>query len=486
MRPHAVTAAGSFTFTYDDNGNMLAGANRTYVWDGENRPISITVGSTTSTFVYGPDGTRLKKITKAAPRGCAGAGPTETTLYVFGDERVTYTGSSFACVPTTPTWITYPTPETKREAVPGQATQTYTLLKDHLGSQRVVADVSGTLATSSSYGPFGFQRAGQTSAATREAKAYIGERQDETGLLYLNARYYDPKIGRFVSPDWWDPAKEGVGTDRYGYAANNPVNVTDPSGHDYFGSFGGLFGGFYGNLDFAQFQNGNSMSLVDTGIRFPSEGQLPKTDLDYLSDYISRGNYGLSRIPGDIAKWGAEFVDSPWPTFVNTAASVGIPEFEGIASAASMFRLASGGARLAAESGPINLMGRSDGFLVNASRRANIDPAGMLDVVAHGGANAIEIGGRLVDHRIAARIIQNDLQFVGQDVRLLSCNTGACLGGFAQNLSNKLGVNVVAPNNYLWAYPNGGLVVMGGRTVGGRLVPVPSQPGQWVRFTPGN
>ncbi|MDQ0473539.1 RHS repeat-associated core domain-containing protein [Labrys wisconsinensis] len=231
VRPHAVTAAGSFTFTYDDNGNMLAGANRTYVWDGENRPISITVGTSTSTFVYGPDGVRLKKIAKAAPRGCAGAGPTETTLYVFGDERVTYTGSSFACVPTTPTWITYPTPETKREAVPGQATQTYTLLKDHLGSQRVVADASGTLASSSSYGPFGFQRAGQTSTTTREAKAFIGERQDETGLLYLNARYYDPKIARFVSPDWWDPAKEGVGTNRYTYAGNNPVNVADPSGH---------------------------------------------------------------------------------------------------------------------------------------------------------------------------------------------------------------------------------------------------------------
>jgi len=131
-------------------------------------------------------------------------------------------------------------------------------------------------------------------------------------------------------------------------------------------------------------------------------------------------------------------------------------------------------------------MERGDGFLVNASRRADIDPNGMLDVVAHGDANMIEIGGRMVDHRVAARIIQNDPQFIGQDIRLLSCNTGACTTGFAQNLSNRLGVNVVAPDNYLWAYSNGDLAVMGGRTVGGRLIPAPSQPGQWVRFMPRN
>ncbi|MGO4339997.1 RHS repeat-associated core domain-containing protein, partial [Labrys sp. KB_33_2] len=65
----------------------------------------------------------------------------------------------------------------------------------------------------------------------KEDHGYIGERQDETGLLYLNARYYDPHIARFVSPDWWDPTQEGVGTNRYSYADNNPINVADPSGH---------------------------------------------------------------------------------------------------------------------------------------------------------------------------------------------------------------------------------------------------------------
>ncbi|MER8583605.1 RHS repeat-associated core domain-containing protein, partial [Mesorhizobium sp. M1423] len=63
-------------------------------------------------------------------------------------------------------------------------------------------------------------------------KSYIGERFDpETGLLYLNARYMDPVLGRFISPDDWDPTLPGVGTNRYAYAQNDPVNKSDPNGH---------------------------------------------------------------------------------------------------------------------------------------------------------------------------------------------------------------------------------------------------------------
>ncbi|MDX6751048.1 RHS repeat-associated core domain-containing protein [Geminicoccaceae bacterium 1502E] len=60
----------------------------------------------------------------------------------------------------------------------------------------------------------------------------MGERDDpDTGLLDLNARYMDPLPDRFIQPDWWDPTEEGVGTNRYAYADNDPVNKSDPSGH---------------------------------------------------------------------------------------------------------------------------------------------------------------------------------------------------------------------------------------------------------------
>ena len=65
-----------------------------------------------------------------------------------------------------------------------------------------------------------------------EPKGWIGERTDpETGLTYLHARYYDASLGRFLSPDWWNPSDPAVGTDRYGYSMGDPINKSDPNGH---------------------------------------------------------------------------------------------------------------------------------------------------------------------------------------------------------------------------------------------------------------
>ena len=67
----------------------------------------------------------------------------------------------------------------------------------------------------------------------------------------------------------------------------------------------------------------------------------------------------------------------------------------------------------------------------------------------------------IVDHRTAARLIQNSDGYNGQAIRLLSCNTGSLDDGFAQNLANKLNVKVSAPTNYLWATKNGDYFVAG-------------------------
>ncbi|MCB2130868.1 MAG: hypothetical protein KDE03_17825 [Rhodobacteraceae bacterium] len=70
----------------------------------------------------------------------------------------------------------------------------------------------------------------------KETKGVIGERYDDTsGLQYLNARYYDPRLGMFVQPDWWEVTWAGEGTNRYSYSFNDPINGKDPSGHQAFG-----------------------------------------------------------------------------------------------------------------------------------------------------------------------------------------------------------------------------------------------------------
>ena len=68
----------------------------------------------------------------------------------------------------------------------------------------------------------------------QKSLGFIGERDDpEAGLVYLHARWYDPALARFVQPDSWDPLQDGVGTNRYAYAENDPLNKSDKNGHEF-------------------------------------------------------------------------------------------------------------------------------------------------------------------------------------------------------------------------------------------------------------
>ncbi|HET6453117.1 MAG TPA: RHS repeat-associated core domain-containing protein [Armatimonadota bacterium] len=53
----------------------------------------------------------------------------------------------------------------------------------------------------------------------------VGHLTDDSGLIYMRARYYDPASGRFISED---PGRNG--TNWYAYCGNNPVNMVDPTG----------------------------------------------------------------------------------------------------------------------------------------------------------------------------------------------------------------------------------------------------------------
>ncbi len=136
---------------------------------------------------------------------------------------------------------------------------------------------------------------------------------------------------------------------------------------------------------------------------------------------------------------------------------------------------ASGGAAatLAAEGG-IQYGTAGDPFLVNASKVTQ--PAGMLDVAVHGSPLSVDIGVNTVNHRVLAGLIERNPGFTGQPIRLLSCETGCSPNGFGQNLANKLGVPVYAPNDIIWAYPNGRLTI--GPTA-------EANSGSFVLFLPG-
>ncbi|WP_284164317.1 RHS repeat-associated core domain-containing protein [Frigidibacter sp. SD6-1] len=103
---------------------------------------------------------------------------------------------------------------------------------DGLGSVRAVTNAPGLRSETALYRPYGEQQEQTFTALLNETRGYIGERYDaDAGLQYLNARYYDPRLGMFLQPDWWRPTRRGVGTNRYAYSFNDPVNGRDPSGH---------------------------------------------------------------------------------------------------------------------------------------------------------------------------------------------------------------------------------------------------------------
>jgi len=115
------------------------------------------------------------------------------------------------------------------------------LLSDHLGSTSVTADATGrglcipersereNLLSSLYYTAFGEIRTGSSFTDYQ----YTGQRnEEETGLYYYVARYYDPQLGRFISADTIIPEPgSSQAYDRYAYVNGNPINNNDPSGH---------------------------------------------------------------------------------------------------------------------------------------------------------------------------------------------------------------------------------------------------------------
>jgi len=126
---------------------------------------------------------------------------------------------------------TYPHPNVKISRERGLPPQTDYLHRDQLDSVVLIAGDLGVEKVERLYEPFGADT--EFGIPDGEDFGFIGERKDAvTGLQYLNARYYDPELAMFIQPDWFEVTLVGVGTNRYSYSFNDPVNLRDPSGND--------------------------------------------------------------------------------------------------------------------------------------------------------------------------------------------------------------------------------------------------------------
>lgn len=211
-RPHAPIAAGSNAYEYDAGGNMTAVKQsgtliRTQTWDGDNRLA--TVSSTTSDleFTYDADGTRIAQDEDGIIRH-----------YLGDDYEVEVGGAALRYIAIAGTLVA------RHDST--MATFVHT---DHLGSIQAETDATGVEVHGKAYRPYG-EIISESGTLAYEPRGFTGQRHDVSGLVYMHARYYDPQLGRFISPDLLTDGEDTVGLNRYAYCHNDPINHTDLEG----------------------------------------------------------------------------------------------------------------------------------------------------------------------------------------------------------------------------------------------------------------
>ena len=137
---------------------------------------------------------------------------------------------------------------------------------DNLGSSNVLTDRSGNRVQVYQYSAFGDNAYTDNTSAFPILNRYTGQIiDDETGLYYYHARYYDPQLGRFIQPDSVVPSPIDPQTlNRYSYCVNNPLNLTDPDGHSFWNKVGGLFKSVF-KAEVAYWSAGNTWKTIGIG-----------------------------------------------------------------------------------------------------------------------------------------------------------------------------------------------------------------------------
>ena len=274
--------AGTRNFVYDANGNCLSDGKRLYEWDGQNRLVKVVIPNEGEVqFRYRSDGMRVEKkvmgglVTKYVYDGQTVIGEIRSD----GTKRWYVVGAmGYIC--------------RIDEGANGEILARDYFVYDGLGSCRGLVASNGAVVVRYDYDVYGRVRwqEGERANSFRYV-AQVGHATDEeTGLIYMRARYYDPEIGRFVSED---PGQNTVNW--YWYADGNPVNNYDVTGRS--SEFIANIYQFFGNL------------LVLIGRLLLSNASMPNIDWKYLEaslyEHIRNKliGYILSTLVGDIGKY---------------------------------------------------------------------------------------------------------------------------------------------------------------------------------------
>lgn len=213
------------TLTYDTVGNLETRTQGTntynHLYDTENRLRTVTKSNQTTSFNYNDQGGRTRMI---EPNGTV-------TLYPFPGYEVENPGLSNQVTRLTYSFAGQAVALSVKQ---GSGTAVlYYLHSDHLGSASVMSESGGTAVSGSltRYLPFGGYRLPPGVNLTDQG--FTGHlHNNDLGLIYMNARYYLPGVGRFASADTIVPdPKNPQQFNRYSYVTNNPLRFNDPTGH---------------------------------------------------------------------------------------------------------------------------------------------------------------------------------------------------------------------------------------------------------------
>ena len=216
-----LTAVNGSAIRYDAIGNPLSDGTWTYTWQNGRQLQKMQKAGVTAEFVYNADGLRVQKTVNGV-----------ATKYTLHGKNVVHMTSG-----TDELHFFYDAQN--RPAVAVYNGTAYAYVKSLQGDIVAILDENGNTVVS-----YGYDAWGAPLWCTGELAETLGKVQpfryrgyvfdEETGFYYVSSRYYDPEIGRFISPDTTDvltATPMGL-TDKnlYAYCDNNPVVRVDHGG----------------------------------------------------------------------------------------------------------------------------------------------------------------------------------------------------------------------------------------------------------------
>ena len=286
-------------FSYDEIGNPLDDGNRTYTWQHGRQLASMSDGTTTWTYTYDANGLRTKRTDG-----------THTYTYVYNGSlltRMTVGSDTF--------YFTYNASGTPLTVSIG--TMTYYYVTNLQGDVIGILNSSGEQLVTYAYDAWGNVSVLYyiDQIVDYNPLLYRGYVYDyETGMYYLQSRYYNPRWGRFINADAYATTGQGfVGNNMFAYCGNNPIVHSDPSGKYSINDFWNDLKGLWNDLEDGIWKLGAEI-LLAAGYRLTAElltlcasgpnNSYFASDDDYAAKLIANDKGFVDRIKNDFITLG--------------------------------------------------------------------------------------------------------------------------------------------------------------------------------------